>query len=86
MFVLKKMQEEENTRGQEENLRGRKHNEDKKIVDYRYQSTDVSLKVFGWFSLSRRTNVEALKSDWGHSSKRFVPFSLLPSQTLSGTG
>ena len=25
-------------------------------------------------SLSQRTNVEALKSDWDHSSKRLVPF------------
>ena len=53
--------------------RKRTQKDKKKIDNYRsYWSTDVSLKVFEWFSLSRRTNVETLKSDWDHSSKRFV--------------
>ena len=53
----------------------------KKSDDYRCQSTDVSLKIFEWFSLSRRTNVKALKSNWDHSNKHFVWFCLLSFQT-----
>ena len=84
MFDLKKMQEKENTRGQEENSRGRKHKKTRRLLITDIECTDVSLKVTEWFSLSRTTNVEALKSDWGHSNKSFVLFSLLPSQTHRG--
>ena len=66
---------EEDSRVREYKRTRRRQEEDwYRINNYRYQSTDVSLKVFEWFSLNRRTNVEALKSDWGHSSKCFVSF------------
>ena len=38
MFVLKKVQEEENTRGQEENLRGRKHKKTRRLL-----TTDIKV-------------------------------------------
>ena len=70
----KRIQEDKRKR----KFKRKKTKEDKKkiktVLNYQYQRTDVSLKVFEWFSLSRRTNDEELKSDWGHSSKRFVLF------------
>ena len=72
---VKKIQEEENTKGQE------KETTRKTLYSILDEVPTSRSRFFGGFPLSRRTNVETLKSDWGHSSRHFVWFCLLPFQT-----